>query len=76
MQASVHEAKTHLSKLLEAVARGERVVITRRGHATQNHLNGHSMPPTVDMADLASDSGLDHTDSTGYLLISWSPLLP
>jgi len=31
MQASAHEAKTHLSKLLEAVARGERVVITRHG---------------------------------------------
>jgi prevent-host-death family protein len=31
MQASVHEAKTNLSKLLEAVARGERVVITRHG---------------------------------------------
>jgi|LakMenEpi03Aug12_release.lakeMendotaPanAssembly.Ray.scaffolds.fasta_scaffold27800_11 hypothetical protein len=29
MQASVHEAKTHFSKLLKAVARGERVVITR-----------------------------------------------
>jgi prevent-host-death family protein len=31
MQTSVHEAKTNLSKLLEAVARGERVVITRHG---------------------------------------------
>lgn len=31
MQASVHEAKTNLSKLLEAVARGERMVITRHG---------------------------------------------
>lgn len=31
MQASVHEAKTHLSRLLEAVERGERVVITRNG---------------------------------------------
>ena len=31
MQASVHEAKTNQSKLLEAVARGERVVITRHG---------------------------------------------
>jgi len=31
MQASVHEAKTNLSRLLEAVARGERVVITRHG---------------------------------------------
>ena len=27
----VHEAKTHLSRLLEAVAAGEQVVITRRG---------------------------------------------
>lgn len=31
MQASVHEAKTNLSKLLEAVERGERVIITRHG---------------------------------------------
>jgi len=30
MRASVHEAKTNLSKLLEAAA-GERVVITRHG---------------------------------------------
>ena len=27
----VHEAKTHLSRLLEDVANGEEVVITRRG---------------------------------------------
>ena len=31
MQASVHEAKTNLSKLIEAALRGERVVITRHG---------------------------------------------
>ena len=31
MQASVHEAKTNLSRLLAAVERGERVVITRHG---------------------------------------------
>lgn len=31
MQASVHEAKTNLSKLLERVNRGERVIITRHG---------------------------------------------
>ncbi|MGQ0575824.1 MAG: type II toxin-antitoxin system Phd/YefM family antitoxin [Pseudonocardia sp.] len=30
-QANVHEAKTNLSKLLDAAARGEDVVITRRG---------------------------------------------
>jgi prevent-host-death family protein len=31
MQASVHEAKTNLSKLIDACERGERVVITRHG---------------------------------------------
>ena len=31
MQASVHEAKTNLSKLIEAALRGEQVVITRHG---------------------------------------------
>jgi prevent-host-death family protein len=31
MQASVHEAKTNLSKLIEAATRGERVVITKHG---------------------------------------------
>ncbi|HEY7953154.1 MAG TPA: type II toxin-antitoxin system prevent-host-death family antitoxin [Solirubrobacteraceae bacterium] len=32
----VHEAKTHLSRLLEDVAAGEEVVITRRGEAVAN----------------------------------------
>ena len=31
MQASVHEAKTNFSRRLEAVGRGERVVIARHG---------------------------------------------
>lgn len=31
MQASVHEAKTHLSKLIDAALKGEHVVITRHG---------------------------------------------
>ncbi len=30
-RANVHEAKTHLSKLLNAAAEGEEVIITRRG---------------------------------------------
>lgn len=29
----VHEAKTHLSRLLERVAAGDEIVITRRGEA-------------------------------------------
>ena len=31
MEASVHEAKTHLSRLIDAVLRGEEVTITRWG---------------------------------------------
>lgn len=31
MQVSAHAAKTHLSRLIEAVERGERVVIARHG---------------------------------------------
>jgi len=30
---SVHEAKTHLSRLLQRVEAGEEIVITRGGHA-------------------------------------------
>ena len=29
---NVHEAKTHLSRLLERVARGEEIVIAKAGH--------------------------------------------
>jgi prevent-host-death family protein len=36
----VHEAKTHLSRLLERVAAGERVEITRRGVVV-----AHLVPP-------------------------------
>lgn len=31
MQANIHEAKTHLSKLLERVENGEEVIIARAG---------------------------------------------
>jgi prevent-host-death family protein len=36
----VHEAKTHLSRLLERVGRGEEVAITRRGQVV-----AHLVPP-------------------------------
>lgn len=32
MVINIHDAKTHFSKLLERVARGEEVVIARAGH--------------------------------------------
>jgi prevent-host-death family protein len=40
----VHEAKTHLSRLLEEVAAGGEVVITRRGEAVASLVPVH--PPT------------------------------
>ncbi len=36
--ANVHEAKTNLSKLLDAAQRGEEVVITRRGPGVNRFL--------------------------------------
>lgn len=41
----VHEAKTHLSRLLDDVAAGEEVVITRRGEPAARLLAiGHGAP--------------------------------
>lgn len=37
----VHQAKTHLSRLLEDVAAGEEVVITRRGEAVASLVPVH-----------------------------------
>ncbi len=50
----VHEAKTHLSRLLEDVAAGEEVLITRRGEAVA------SLVPALQLAArrLGIDRGL------------------
>lgn len=50
MQASVHEAKTNLSKLLEMVRRGERVIITRHGVPTAEIIPAR--PTTVTLGSL------------------------
>ncbi|MGI4895984.1 MAG: type II toxin-antitoxin system Phd/YefM family antitoxin [Janthinobacterium lividum] len=39
---NVHEAKTHLSRLLEAVERGEEVVIARSGKPVARLVPAHS----------------------------------
>jgi prevent-host-death family protein len=41
----VHQAKTHLSQLLEDVAMGEEVVITRRGEAVAILAPPPNQPP-------------------------------
>ena len=43
-QVNVHEAKTHLSRLLEAVERGEEVVIARAGRPVAT-LSKYAPPP-------------------------------
>jgi antitoxin (DNA-binding transcriptional repressor) of toxin-antitoxin stability system len=48
----VHEAKTHLSRLIEEVAAGEEVVITRRGEAVASL----GPPPR----DVPLQFGIDH----------------
>lgn len=49
----VHEAKTHLSRLLEEVAAGEEVVITRRGRAVATL----GPPPSQDKRIFGIDRG-------------------
>lgn len=41
----VHEAKTHLSRLLDAVAAGEEVLITRRGQPAARLVALHTRSP-------------------------------
>ena len=55
MQQSVHEAKTNLSRLLEAVARGERVIITRHGKPAAELIPAR--PSGVRFGTLAKDLG-------------------
>jgi prevent-host-death family protein len=43
---NIHEAKTHLSRLLEQVAAGERVVISKAGHPVAD-LVQHRRPAVV-----------------------------
>ena len=45
-----YEAKTHLSKLLDRVAKGERIVITRHGHPVAV-LSPPDQPPRVDVRE-------------------------
>lgn len=70
MHASVHEAKTNLSKLLERVSRGERVVITRHGvpaaelvparpsRVTLGSLSGKVSPPPQEFLEDLSEEEL------------------
>jgi prevent-host-death family protein len=45
MEVNIHEAKTHLSKLLRHVAVGEEVVISRAGKPEARLVPVHKQPP-------------------------------
>lgn len=46
IEVNVHEAKTHLSRLLERVAAGERVVISRAGQPVADLVPHRTSPVT------------------------------
>jgi prevent-host-death family protein len=46
VNVNIHEAKTHLSRLLEQVARGERVIISKAGQPVAE-LVPHQRKPVV-----------------------------
>jgi len=46
MEVNVHEAKTHLSKLLERVALGEEVIIAKAGKPVAKLVPLHAQPKT------------------------------
>jgi antitoxin (DNA-binding transcriptional repressor) of toxin-antitoxin stability system len=54
---NIHEAKTHLSRLLESVERGEEVVIARAGHPVAKLSQFSPARPRV--ADPGSMQGTD-----------------
>ncbi len=59
MEVSVHEAKTHLSRLLKAVEQGEPVIIERNGKPVAElvlpRATGLVHPGTGDTAELGCD---------------------
>jgi prevent-host-death family protein len=58
MKASVHEAKTHLSKLLKDVLLGEEVIITRSGRPVARLV---PFEPRKAMREIGSAAGLFRT---------------
>lgn len=53
MQVTIHEAKTHLSRLIAAVERGEEVVIARRDKPVVRLVIEHPVKPKRKLGFLA-----------------------
>jgi prevent-host-death family protein len=58
VSVNIHEAKTHLSRLLEQVAAGERVVISKAGNPVADLVPHHA--PIVTFGGLKGE--LSYTD--------------
>lgn len=78
-EVNVHEAKTHLSRLLKKVEEGERVVISRGGTPVAD-LVPHERPPLIPgllKGQLRYDSEtFDNPDPELTHLMAESPVFP
>lgn len=63
VNVNIHEAKTHLSRLLERVAAGERVVISKAGRPLAD-LVPHQAAPVI-FGGLAGELSYDDDSFTG-----------
>lgn len=70
MQVTIHEAKTHLSRLIAAVERGEEVVIARRDKPVVRLVIEKTEKPKRSLGALAgymSDEMLEHLTNNPVL---------
>ena len=51
MEVNIHEAKTHLSRLLERVAMGEEIVIAKAGKLNADHWKALAANRTPDLSN-------------------------
>jgi prevent-host-death family protein len=84
VQVTIHEAKTHLSRLIAAVERGEEVVITRRDKPVARLLAEKPVAPRRSLGFLAgtvsgemidlltSNPGLDEAIEQDFLDVTQS----
>jgi len=55
MEVNIHEAKTHLSKLLERVALGEEVIIAKAGKPVAKLVQFETEPPKRTLGSARGD---------------------
>lgn len=74
MQVNIHEAKTNFSRLIEAVERGEEVIIARRGEPVARLVPCAKSERRVQLGTLAGRGHIDpsfYDDMTDEELADW-----